>query len=621
MGGAFSALKEMKDFLLFRKDTSGMTSGQKVLFWAWNAAALLVASVCLGALCLSFAIGIYGVPMLKSYFANGWIFLLNIAPVVLLSFLLWAVVRRTWIAFLITAVPTLALAIANYLKIKFRNDPLLFEDILYLREALKMSGNYSAGVDKRIVIGIALVLAAAAVLFFIARGKPKKFGRLGVLAAVIILFLPLRPMYARENVYTVKTRNTALINQWGATQNYICRGNVYPFLYSMNSAFDRKPAGYDAQEAKALLAAYEESDIPEDKKVSVVGIMLESFSDISSWEQLQLRDDPYAAYHELKEQGYSGVLVDDIFAGGTIQTERSFLTGLSNFGSLRRKTDSYAWYFRSQGYAAEGLHPCYEWFYNRLNINENLGFEDYYFVENLFGQYTGGTVGYDDLFFRELKKFCTGGLESGKPLFSFSVTYQGHGPYNDDIVWWEGDHVANENLAGTSMNILNNYLDCIQDTSERLLDFADYLNGREEPVILVVFGDHKPWLGDSNSVYHELGVNLDTGTAEGFLNYYSTEYIIWANDAAKETLGNDFKGEGPMVGPYFLMNVLFDLCSWDGPAFMKYTDGVMQKVQAANIENVYVENGEITRSLSEEAAKKLDEYLRVQYYVKKNFKY
>ena len=54
---------------------------------------------------------------------------------------------------------------------------------------------------------------------------------------------------------------------------------------------------------------------------------------------------------------------------------------------------------------------------------------------------------------------------------------------------------------------------------------------------------------------------------------------------------------------------------------MKYTDGVMQSFQAANVENVYVENGEVTRELSKSAAEKLEEYKRVQYYERKNFEY
>ena len=45
--------------------------------------------------------------------------------------------------------------------------------------------------------------------------------------------------------------------------------------------------------------------------------------------------------------------------------------------------------------------------------------------------------------------------------------------------------------------------------------------------------------------YEELGLDIDPGTEAGFRNHYSTEYLIWANDAAKAVLEEDFTGEGP----------------------------------------------------------------------------
>ena len=68
-------------------------------------------------------------------------------------------------------------------------------------------------------------------------------------------------------------------------------------------------------------------------------------------------------------------------------------------------------------------------------------------------------------------------------------------------------------------------------------------------MVIVLFGDHNPWMGDANSVYSKLGIDLDLSTKEGFLNYYATRYLIWANDAAKEVLGCDFQGEGPRREP------------------------------------------------------------------------
>src|SRR5699024_8352079 len=132
---------------------------------------------------------------------------------------------------------------------------------------------------------------------------------------------------------------------------------------------------------------------------------------------------------------------------------------------------------------------------------------------------------------------------------------QGHGPYDSESVW-RGNHYTDGRYSTATANIVDNYLGSVADTGAQLSALVDQFRGEERPVVLVVFGDHKPWLGYNNSGYQELGVNLDTSTAEGFYNYSGTRYLIWANDAAREVLGNDFQGEGPDVSSCFLMNLV-----------------------------------------------------------------
>ncbi|MFQ8758872.1 MAG: hypothetical protein ACLSAF_04890 [Intestinimonas sp.] len=60
--------------------------------------------------------------------------------------------------------------------------------------------------------------------------------------------------------------NCALINRWSATQVYTSKGFVYPFLYSVKSASDAPPDGYDEKRAQSILSAYEDADIPEEQR-------------------------------------------------------------------------------------------------------------------------------------------------------------------------------------------------------------------------------------------------------------------------------------------------------------------------------------------------------------------
>ena len=75
---------------------------------------------------------------------------------------------------------------------------------------------------------------------------------------------------------------------------------------------------------------------------------------------------------------------------------------MTDFGNLRTNCWSYARYFASQGYHTEGSHPSHDWFYNRKNVNEYLGFDDYYFLENHYADLTGGETAMDDVFLPEL---------------------------------------------------------------------------------------------------------------------------------------------------------------------------------------------------------------------------
>ena len=326
--------------------------------------------------------------------------------------------------------------------------------------------------------------------------------------------------------------------------------------------------------------------------------------------------------HQIEAESWCGDLVTNIFAGGTIDTERCFLTGYYQLKNFRKDTNSYVWYLRNQGYLTAGSHPSFNWFYNRRNIMPWLGFQEYLFVENHYGEMTNGEIGYDDVMLPDVLKQYREKSAAGQPVFDFHITYQGHGPYNTDKLEWEEawDPAGfYEDISPYAYNVMNNYLGSVRDTGDRLLELLNALREDEIPVVVVLFGDHNPWLGDNASVYEELGINLDIHTQDGFYNYYSTRYVMWANDAAKETLQNEFVGEGPRISPNYLMNELFNQLGWTGPAYMQLTEEVRQTLPVLNSNGFYVENGTVTEELSETGRQTLNRLEIAQYDVRKNF--
>jgi hypothetical protein len=166
----------------------------------------------------------------------------------------------------------------------------------------------------------------------------------------------------------------------------------------------------------------------------------------------------------------------------------------------------------------------------------------------------------------------------------------------------------------------------IYDTNLHLNSFIDSLRIDDEPVVVVVFGDHKPWLGEAGSVYTELGIGIDRSTEEGYYNQYSTPYLIWANAAAKGVLGNDFVGDGGSFSPCFLMGDLFGLCSWEGDGHMQALREVKADIDIINAPYglpsvMFREKGVLTESLSPTAADVYHRLLLMEIYRRENFVY
>ena len=93
-----------------------------------------------------------------------------------------------------------------------------------------------------------------------------------------------------------------------------------PFIHSAKTAVEKAPDGYDKGESAAYLASFEDSYIPEDKKVNIIAIMLEAYNDFSKFGTLEFGTDPYEYFHSLQSESLHGELVPNIFAGGTIDT-------------------------------------------------------------------------------------------------------------------------------------------------------------------------------------------------------------------------------------------------------------------------------------------------------------
>ncbi len=612
----------MKSLLQIMRLPSGTEKRYGRAHQIWMALALTGLGCCIGLLSLLFSAmaveTLVSKDLILSYATDPLILFLNLWPPVLLVWLFYFLFRRAWVGFLGGFIPIIGVALVNYFKIQLRADPFLAVDLGLASEAAGIVGHYQLELNWLIWLTVAALVAGLVFSILLMpkgiKGWPVRM--LGALSAGALLCVSFVSIYLNDYYY----EQTGGAMPWDEAQDYVSKGGIYPFLHSFQKLIFVAPEDYDEPTAAEVLGQYVDADIPEGQKVSVIGIMLEAFCDLTDFKVLAQQDsvmEVYAPWHQLSEQSVSGRLLTNIFAGGTVDTEWAFLTGYSSHSDFIQNTDSYVWYLDRQGYQTFGSHPGFGWFYDRQTINELLGFQEYWFTENHYGELVDPVVAQwnsDHILMEELLAQLQQRVQDG-PCFSFSVSYQNHGPYEWQYTI-EEEYLTPEatGFSASTCNIWNNYLMRVSDTLSAITDLVSGLEEMEEPVVLVLFGDHKPWGGNGNTGYTELGCTFDLTTTQGFYDYYATPYLIWANSAAKEVLGSDFVGDGGDFSPCFLMEEVFDQCGWDGPGFMQLAGEMRELTPLIHEQGIYWKDGAPCYELTQEEQEILDLYRNVEYY-------
>lgn len=561
------------------------------------------------------------IELFKSYFQSINLIFMNILPIVIFISLIYVMSNRLWLSFSLGSALFGIASLVNKFKLTYRDDPFTFEDIKLISESMAMTKSY----EIKFTINIILIIAGLIILTFLVKKffKYEKYKinskKIRISLAIVIVFVSVfsfKGLYYDNETYA-ELGDDELINVWSQPQQFQSKGFVYPFLHSIADSKDVELEGYDEEQAKADLNQYDYKDIPEDEKINVVGIMLEAYNDFSKFDTMEIDESVYEDFHEVQENSLHGNLVTNVFAGGTIDTERGFITGYQDHPKYLTNTNSFAWYFKEQGYKTKAMHPLYGWFYNRRNINEYLGLGDFDYYENKYEAEQEEIL--DDMeFFDYFIEDYEETIAKGEPYFNFSVTYQNHGPYPYEKQTEKELLKRKPEYEESKYNVANNYLHGVAETGAAIKKLTDYFEERDEPVIVVMFGDHNPWLGEENSVYKMLDIDLDFSEEEGFLNYYQTPYIVWGNTEVKEKLGKDFNEEGPDLSPNFLMPTIFEYLGWEGNEYMQYLIDLKKDIDV-NHKVFFKENGIYTKELSKENEEKYQDFRNLEYYYSRNF--
>ena len=494
--------------------------------------------------------------VLSVFRAQPLLIVLNALPVGLVLLAFACLFRNVFFGAAITNFLVCALSIANRIKIEVRDEPVFPRDFALLKEVGQAMNSYTISYPVAaiaVVVGITALLVTLGVFI---GGQPFPLARLrgwlgrllGCAASIAVLAGLIVTVYASNDLYN----SFRVSNAYYIPSVFNELGFPYCFCHQFTTYPVDRPEGFSRSEAEAWESG--PSTAGQGKDVHVVMVMNEAFSDLTDSPAFDYgeEDDPLSNLHALEADPHalSGHLVVPGFAGGTANTEFDVLTGMqtnalsasttSSFRVVNRNLESLFRVFDADGYATSFFHPGDDWFYNRENVYRWLGAEHTLFADEMEAvEYKGRWVTDDymsDLITNELES----AVSAGELLFHYTTTIQNHMSYTADKYGEDYEFPPVPLTISVSDEVetmLRVYAEGVRDADAMLGRLVDTFSAQEEPVVLVYFGDHLPYLGDNQLGYQALGLTQEADWDA--LRSYETPYVIWANDAAAETLDWD----------------------------------------------------------------------------------
>lgn len=496
--------------------------------------------------------------VLKVFRGQELLIVLNALPVGLLLLAIACLLRNVFYGAAVVNLVVGALSIANCIKIEVRDEPVFPRDFALLKEVGSAMGTYDihfpVGSIAVVVLFTAVLVLAGAIIK--TRPVPVRalqgwLGRLlGCGASMAVLVAAILTVYASNDLYN----SFRVSNAYYIPSVFNELGFPYCFCHQFTTYPVDRPEGFDRDAAETWDSA--PGSTGEGAAVNVIMVMNEAFSDITDSEVFVWEEDPLPNLHAMQSDPHAvtGHVVVPGFAGGTANTEFDVLTGIqtnalsaattSSFRVVNRNLDSLFRVFDEAGYHTSFFHPGDDWFYNRENVYRWFGAEETVFADQMEDlEYKGRWVT-DDYMAGMIETALDEAAEDGELLFHYTTTIQNHMSYTADK--YGADYVYPPvttivPLSDEVQTLLEVYTEGVRDADAMLGRLRDSFADRSEPVVLVFFGDHLPYLGDNQLGYQELGfpVALAEEDREDPFCSYETPYVIWANDAAAELLDWD----------------------------------------------------------------------------------
>ena len=496
--------------------------------------------------------------------------------------------RLNWsnIIFITTLV---VIGICNYYKLLMKGENVVLWDVLNLQAAAGIMTELNIKISWQVILCLVVLCTVLYQQFRGARKQQRISIRFKYLALAFIVLssLTVGVIFNNEVLNSLKITNM----DWNQDKNYRENGFILSFFMNLKNISVVTPEDYSEEKieevTKRIDAIEDPTPVDVSEKPNIIVIMNESFSDITIANEGLSFEEPLTPFIDsLNDNVVRGNLLVSIFGGGTANTEFEYLTGHSMkhlpVGSvaydryLEDDEDSIVKVLKEDGYTATAIHPYLGTFWNRNHVYPAFGFDQFYTIDD-FSEDAKKVKGYisDEEVYNKIVS-CYENKDTDSPLFTFCVTMENHTPYTDTsngVVGVEGDDSLFKEEGKLEAGV---HARGVQDADAMYQKLVEYFSAEEEPTIVVMFGDHHPFVSST--------INKDSDHLDD-VNKYKTPFVMWANYDIPTQIGVTM--DSSVLGAYTLLNAGVTL-----PNYLKYNYYAASLVDGYNNYFVLGKNGQ-----------------------------
>jgi len=481
----------------------------------------------------------------------------------LVAYILFALSRRLWVFVVLQGLMMGVLYVGNAMKISFFGGPIMPDDVYALRSLLLVLEGWH-------FIAAAVPLAAIAALllfnFTLRHWSAYLSSMLVILFGMTLVYKPAVILEPLDRYFGNSV--------WDQRSNYIYRGAT---LYSLQEgARYFADAHVPPDRDLALSAAANLLDnVPENTAApgnftprNVHIVLLESFWDPALLKEAGYNQDPLApAFRRLwKQTGFSHAM-SPVYGGYTANAEFEILCGFPVVEDnvkferqLLNDVPCLPHLLAEYGYRTLVSHPNVPVFWNRINAYRRMGFQTYWSKQDFLLDDMNREFLSDTSLYRQVMEKISDPVDRKQPLLNYIVTYFGHWNYPLN------ESRPNRITASSTVEEVSSYANTMYYKSTELMIFLEHLQARDPNSIIVLFGDHLPFMGENYAGYVDSGVlasKRSDFSADMFRFYISTPLVIIDGPRGPVKTGN--------LAIYEIPALLLKLLHLNGPTIMDYT--------------------------------------------------